>query len=57
MRQVVQYLDGNATFPEEILTETTRVGGVFMGANSAVSSSPPSSTSFGTISVDLSVGR
>jgi hypothetical protein len=53
----VQYLDGNATFPEQILTETTRGGGVAWGANSAVSSSPPSSTSFGTISVDLSVGR
>ena len=53
MRQVVQYLDGNATFPEQMLTETTRNGGVFRGANSDVSSSPPSSTSFGTISVDL----
>ncbi|KAG2631512.1 hypothetical protein PVAP13_2NG031801 [Panicum virgatum] len=53
MRQVVQYLDGNATFPEQMLTETTRNGGVFRGANSDVSSAPPSSTSFSTISVDL----
>ena len=52
-RRYIGFLDGNATFPEHMLTETTRNGGVFRGAHSDVSSSPPSSTSFGTISVHL----
>jgi serine/threonine protein kinase len=58
MRQVMQYLDGNAIFPEEILMEITRNGGIIeRGANYVVSPSPPSSTSFGTITADLSGGR
>ncbi|KAF8714022.1 hypothetical protein HU200_028014 [Digitaria exilis] len=56
MRQVVQYLDGNAPFPDQILMEITRNGGVERGTNYAVSPSVPSSTSFGTMS-DLSGGR
>jgi hypothetical protein len=54
----MQYLDGNAIFPEEILMEITRNGGIIeRGANYVVSPSPPSSTSFGTITADLSGGR
>ncbi|KAL6880404.1 hypothetical protein ACP4OV_011969 [Aristida adscensionis] len=56
MRQVMQYLDGNAPFPEKTLTEIFSNGGVERGSSNIVSSPPPS-TSFGTISVDLSAGR
>ncbi|CAL5076970.1 unnamed protein product [Urochloa decumbens] len=56
MRQVMQYLDGNALFPEQIL-EVIRDGGMDRGTNYVVSSPAPSSTSYGTMSVDLSGGR
>ncbi|KQK20951.2 L-type lectin-domain containing receptor kinase IV.2-like [Brachypodium distachyon] len=54
MRQVMQYLDGNAPFPEGTL-EQIMVNRP--GSEPSVASSPPPSTSFGTISVDLSGGR
>ncbi|KQK20967.1 hypothetical protein BRADI_1g57806v3 [Brachypodium distachyon] len=54
MRQVMQYLDGNALFPEgtfgQIIANRS-------GSEPNVASSPSLSTSFGTISVDLSGGR
>ena len=57
MRQVIQYLDGNAMFSEQTLVETTRNGGQDGGPNYVASPSQPSSTSFGTMSIDLSRGR
>ncbi|XP_066391850.1 L-type lectin-domain containing receptor kinase SIT2-like [Miscanthus floridulus] len=57
MRQVMQYLDGTALFPEQTLVEITRNGAMDSGPNYVASSSPPSSTSFGTMSIDLSRGR
>jgi serine/threonine protein kinase len=52
MRQVVQYLDGNAPFPDQMLEEVTSN---YRGPEPCVASSPPPSTSFGTISIDLMI--
>jgi hypothetical protein len=52
MRQVVQYLDGNAPFPNQMLEEVTSN---YRGTEPCVASSPPPSTSFGTISIDLMI--
>lgn len=53
MRQVMQFLDGDISFPDEVLAQLLS----HEGQEHIIVSSPPPSTSFGTISTDLSGGR
>ncbi|BAH93768.1 Os07g0132150 [Oryza sativa Japonica Group] len=53
MRQVMQFLDGDISFPDEVLAQLLS----HEGQEHIIVSSPPPSTSFGTVSTDLSGGR